>query len=292
MIYTIKNKYITAQINSFGSELWSLVDNRDGIEHLWQGNKEIWPRRAPNIFPVTSQLKSETALINGKKYHITLHGFLRDYDHEVIEHTDSLIRLRFKDNEKTHEVYPFDFNVDIVYELIDNTITQSFIVNNLDEKTMPFSTGYHTGYNCPFDDKHTIDDYELEFEKTESATQDINEDGIILDSVPMLIDKKMKLYNGMFKPNIGLRGLKSDWIRLREKDSDRAVKVSIKGFPCVVLWSAPEKIPYVCIEPWYGNFEAAYDYGELKNRPGIINLESKKTFSCSVTVTLEKNIKA
>ena len=51
MICTIENENLEVRINSLGAELWSIVDKNDGTEYLWQGDKELWARRAPNLFP-------------------------------------------------------------------------------------------------------------------------------------------------------------------------------------------------------------------------------------------------
>ena len=46
--------------------------------------------------------------------------------------------------------------------------------------------------------------------------------------------------------------LRSKTLAIVEKDTGRAVRCNIEGYPYVLIWSKPEK-PYrfVCIEPWH-----------------------------------------
>jgi len=62
-----------------GAELWSILDKHTLTEHLWQGDPAVWGRRAPNLFPICGKLVNDSCVINGKTYHIPMHGFARDY---------------------------------------------------------------------------------------------------------------------------------------------------------------------------------------------------------------------
>lgn len=287
MNYRIENELLQIDVNRCGSELWSILDKRDGVQHLWQGNPKIWARRAPNLFPVCGRLKDDTAIIDGRKYTIPLHGFLRDFEHELIEQTGIKLHFRFHENSQTLAMYPFTFTVDILYTLEDDTVFQTFKVTNDSEQEMPFSIGCHTGYMCPFDDAHTIEDYRIVFEQNETVNNFINENLVIEGEGSFLNgENTLQLHNKLFKPNFALTGLKSQWIRLEEKDSGRAVQVGIKDFSSVILWSVEDEIPFVCIEPWCGMFEFAKDYGEFKNKPYIENLPAKKSFTCTQSITI------
>ncbi|NMA65127.1 MAG: aldose 1-epimerase family protein, partial [Clostridiaceae bacterium] len=75
MVYTIENDRLKLQINSLGAELWSIVDKKDGTEYLWQGNKDLWERRAPTLFPHCGRLKNDKYIYENKTYKSELHGF-------------------------------------------------------------------------------------------------------------------------------------------------------------------------------------------------------------------------
>ena len=55
MNYKISNSILTVKISSRGGELRSMCDS-DGQEYIWQGDKEIWEDRAPNLFPYIGRL--------------------------------------------------------------------------------------------------------------------------------------------------------------------------------------------------------------------------------------------
>jgi hypothetical protein len=51
MVYELKNNFLSIKINSFGAELCSVISNGSDTEYIWQGDKTIWNRHAPNYFP-------------------------------------------------------------------------------------------------------------------------------------------------------------------------------------------------------------------------------------------------
>lgn len=285
MIYTIENEAYRVRVNSLGAELWSVLDKRENRECLWQGNPEIWPRRAPNLFPVCGRLHEGTAYFSGKGYSIPLHGFLRDYDHELVYQSQDVVRFRMCDGVETRGMYPFSFCVETEFVLDDQGLKQTFFVTNTGHEELPFSIGYHTGWRCPFDAAHSIKDYQLVFEKEETVDRILNENLIVSGREPYLQEENIiGLQEGLLTPNIVLQNLQSRWVRIEEKDSGRFIQIGIRDFPNVVFWSVPEKMPFVCVEPWHGLFEPAEKYGEFVNKPFLEKLEPGKTFSCCMTV--------
>lgn len=285
MIYRIENDRLRVEVNSLGSELWSVYDKQDDRECLWQGDPAVWPRRSPNLFPVCGLLREGMARIDGGEYKIPLHGFLRDYHHVLIGRTADTLRFRFEDNDQTRQMYPFRFAVETEFRLTRKGMTQTFYVENRDKRILPFSIGFHTGWNCPFGTGRTIEDYRIVFEKNETADHLMNKDLIVTGAEPYLADERIiQLKDGALTPNIALQGLTSKWVRIEEVETGRCVQVGIQGFPTVVLWSVPENMPFVCVEPWHGSFEPGQEYGELEAKPGICKLAPNEVFQCSMEV--------
>lgn len=290
-IYTLENDVLKVEVNSLGSELWSIFDKRDNTEHLWQGDKSIWPRRAPNLFPICGNLKEGKTIINGQEYSMPLHGFLRDYEHKLVSYTENAIRFHFEQNEQTLKMFPFNFSVDTIFTIDNNKLVQSFLVENNSASVMPFSIGYHTAYMCPFDSEHSIQDYELLFQKNETL-QKFETKNLVVTGKKIMLDKqdRIQLGDNLFNdsnPNFAFSEFSSKWLKIREKSTNRAVRIDIKGFPAVVLWSVQDKIPFVCVEPWYGMFEPEDDYGEFKNKPFTQHLQKDKMFTCSLGISFE-----
>ena len=82
--YTVKNNTCSVSVDTFGAELSSF--KVDGKEYLWQRDPEVWPGSAPVLFPIVGMLKGEgeTTLIDGKPYHMEIHGFARDMDFKFL----------------------------------------------------------------------------------------------------------------------------------------------------------------------------------------------------------------
>lgn len=287
MIVSLENDRLRVQVNSLGAELWSVWDKARERECLWQGEPAVWPRRAPNLFPVCGKLRSGTANFGGRKYPMPLHGFLRDYEHEPILQSQDKIRFRMTDSEETRQMYPFAFCVETEFCLTEDGLSQTFSVFNSGDQTLPFSIGYHTGWRCPFDAEHSPSDYRIVFEKEETADRILNQDLAITGKTPFLRgENSFPVEEALFTPNLLLQGLQSRWLRLEEKGSGRFIQVGIEGFPALVLWSVPENMPFLCIEPWHGMFEPEEEYGEFGEKPFVRKLTPGERFSCCMNVTL------
>ena len=52
---TIRNDFLTLTVDTHGAEAVS-VQNAQGQEMLWQGDKSVWGRHAPILFPYTGKV--------------------------------------------------------------------------------------------------------------------------------------------------------------------------------------------------------------------------------------------
>ena len=104
MIVTIQNECLTVDIEDLGAQLAS-VRNHHGTEYLWQGDADIWARRAPILFPILGRLRENTYLLDGVPHKIGQHGFARDCIFELVEHSDTQAVFRLTDNAETRRLY-------------------------------------------------------------------------------------------------------------------------------------------------------------------------------------------
>lgn len=290
MIHRIENETVSVDINNIGAELWSFKSKLDNTEHLWQGDKKFWDYKACALFPICGNVRKNKMLINGTEYDMPMHGFLRLYEHKLIEKTDNMLRFRFKNTEETLKIYPYTFCVDTIFKLEDNTLSHSFEITNSNNCSMPFSIGYHPGFMCPFDNKHSYTDYRLKFEKKEDLINLTTPYQPIERQKPDLFDcDTIDIADNVFLPTRSYENLRSKWVQLEEKDTLKAIRVDISNCPTINFWSVAENLPFVCIEPWYANFEHGEDYGEFANKKGLVHLEPAKTFSCSIKISLERS---
>lgn len=292
MIYTLENDILCVQVNSMGAELWSVLDKRDQTEHLWQGDPKFWPRRAPNLFPWCGRLKNGRYLLEGGEYQGELHGFARNCEHTLLSQESATLVLSLCDSEDTKALYPFSFSLSVVYLLNDNRLTCRFQVENRETaRTLPFSIGYHTGYLCPFDEKHTIEDYRLVFEKNETVNDLLtDENGLMSGQTrPYLTGhREIALHNKLFPSSFVLEGLDSSYVGIVENETGREVRVHCPDFPYVVFWSTAEQVPFICIEPWHGLPDNADTDGNFLNKPGLRTLQPGERFSCEQEIEIIK----
>jgi galactose mutarotase-like enzyme len=176
MIYKIENGFLSAEINDYGAVLHSLRSKQSGIEYLWQGNPDIWNGQSPLLFPIIGQLLDGRFNYKGKHYFLPKHGFARKSIFEFITLNDASAVLSLKSNESTLAIYPFQFELQVSFTLIEKGIKVSHTVINKDDENMYFSIGAHPGFNCE------LGDY-LEFSEEETLeTERIGEDAIVIVS--------------------------------------------------------------------------------------------------------------
>lgn len=289
MLHTMENNRLKVVINSKGAELWSIIDKRDGKEHLWQGDKALWPRRAPTAFPHCGRLKGDKYIYDNQTYKSTIHGFVRDYEHIISECNDNSCTFVFQSNEETLKKYPWNFHFTTIFKLENNKISHAFKVKNLDDKEMYFGIGYHPGFMCPFDDSHTIDEYILKFEKEETPIEILcNESGLLSGEERLYFENKdtIPLHDKQFPESFILSNLKSEYVSIVEKGSGKSVRVGIKDFPYVVFWSTPEVVKFVCVEPWHGLPDAHDTDGQFIKKRGVKKLSPQSEFTCEMTIEI------
>ena len=83
MQHTIENEFLTVTVESKGAELVSMVDKATGAEMMWDGQKDVWPRRAPILFPYCGKLNGGRYTLDGATYQGGQHGFGRDLEHRT-----------------------------------------------------------------------------------------------------------------------------------------------------------------------------------------------------------------
>ena len=146
MTTTIKNGNLSAEIKHFGAELISLKTNQNK-EYIWEGNPEFWGKHSPILFPIVGTLKDNSFYYNGMEYHLSRHGFARDMEFELIDVTQNSATFSIQSSEETLKVYPFEFELQLIYTLEENNLSIAYKVINKGKSTMPFSIGAHPAFS-------------------------------------------------------------------------------------------------------------------------------------------------
>ncbi len=253
-ISATQNQYIT-YILSDESALSRLevVPERGGMIARWSiegqdvfyldeerfANPELTVRGGvPILFPICGDLPDNVYVYDNKAYHLKQHGLARNFPWEVIEQsTDSSCKLTLslKSNEETLKMYPFEFELRLMYELTGKTlkIYQEYI--NKSDKVMPFSFGLHPYFFIKDKEQMVLD--------------------IPASSYQVKDTKEIIPFDGNFDFNeeeidVALKSLKRPSASIQ--DRARGLKVSLKWsdeYSTMVFWTLKGK-EYVCFEPW------------------------------------------
>ncbi|MGN0306938.1 MAG: aldose 1-epimerase family protein, partial [Lachnospiraceae bacterium] len=117
MRITITSQGYEAVIETLGAELKS-YRAPSGKEYIWNSDPQYWMRSSPLLFPTIGNVRNNKTIINGVEYPMAKHGFCKESEFAVAEHSANRLTLSLKDNAFTRESYPFAFELRLTYELM------------------------------------------------------------------------------------------------------------------------------------------------------------------------------
>ncbi|WP_299249908.1 aldose 1-epimerase family protein [uncultured Cytophaga sp.] len=285
----LENEVLKVAISANGAELQSIYHKTVQLEYLWQGDPVVWPRKAPVLFPIVGKVKNNEYTVTDKKYSLTQHGFARDRMFDCIHFTNTSCTYRLSHSEASLLVFPFEFELDVIYTIEGESLTVSYrVFNPSTSKELYFSIGAHPGFNCPLVEGETFEDYYLEFEKSEKLSRVLLEGGLRSDASEevLLTNKKLPLSADLFtvKDAIVVSGLYSECISLKSKKSSHGLHFNYKNYPWFGIWSKPG--PFICLEPWMGVADDIHSDGNFIKKEGIQSLKpnTENLFSYSISL--------
>ena len=289
-IHTLSNESLTITIHDCGAELMSIHNNKTKQEYLWNGNPDYWKRRSPILFPIVGGLKNQCYQYEGKQYAMSQHGFARDMEFELIEKAPNSIVHRLCSNESTKEVYPFDFCLEIGYELTDNQIRVIWRVTNQDKKTMYFSIGGHPAFLCPVKESESQTDYFISFDTKDSLdVTSINEGALATpEKIKFSLDQGLLSIHEHLFDNDALVVENNQAHKVSLLTSDKKPYVTLEfAAPLFGIWSpAKMNAPFICIEPWYGRCDREDFEGSLEEREWGNQLDPQEVFEASYYIII------
>lgn len=284
MEFSISNNKLTARIKQAGAELCSLYNREINLEYMWSADPAFWGKTSPVLFPIVGALKNNQYVYHDKVYTLPRHGFARERLFQVENHTTNRIVFLLADDEASKTVYPFSFELRIIYSLNNSTLQVEYVVTNTGADTMLFSLGAHPAFRVPLTGATTYSDYMLTFSHTEQApVWPISRDGLIEDSpVDFLSDtKSLPLTKELFyKDALVFKNLKSNCITIRSAKNIHGLDFTFEQFPFFGIWAA-KNADFVCLEPWCGIADSIQHNQILENKEGIQKLPTQQTWSRS-----------
>ena len=278
---TLFNSNITATINHLGAEVISLKSHDK--EYIWEGNPVFWGKHSPILFPIVGTLKDNSYKYNSISYQLSRHGFARETEFKLIEKKEDLAVFSIASNEDTKKVYPFEFELQLIYSLEDNHLNIQYKVTNKGIGQMPFSIGAHPAIALP----GKFENYSIQFEKEEPLVYNLLENDLISDEVKTLFttDNKVDLHYSLFENDaLIFKNLKSRSLTIFENQKPM-IKMHYKDFPHLGIWTKMNA-PFLCIEPWFGYSDSNESTGSILEKEGIQILESKSTFDAQFSIEI------
>jgi galactose mutarotase-like enzyme len=284
---SITSGELTAQIDPHGAQLSSLKD-RDTRELLWNGDPKVWAGRAPLLFPIVGVLAGGTYRLGTKNYALSRHGFARDKDFAVESRNSSSASLRLQADASTQPVYPFQFELDVRYELFGATLSVTTAVRNFGGTDMPASFGYHPGFRWPLPFGPPRAAHFIQFETDEpDEVRRIDAAGLLtpVRHPTPIVNRRLDLNDALFQDDV----LILDRVRSRSVTYGGRDGAQLRvGFPdasYLGLWTKPGA-PFICIEPWHGITDPQGFTGEFSHKPGVFILKPAEVLFAKMDITL------
>ena len=299
MEITLGNDSFQACISSSGAQLLSFKNLSTGVEHIWNGNPQVWKFRAPILFPIVGRLKEGFYQWQGNQYLLTNHGFARDLEHELVESSATRLLWRLCDCEYTRKIFPWPFVLETEYRLEGSTLVFCTTVINSGTTELAFSIGSHTGLVYPWVGS-SKDDFVIQFENDEVPDMvHSSAEGLICGAwqkkgggaeksifvpqtspYPHIKSGQIKLQDGLFASGHILTNVNSRWVALVDTRTGQRIKVNTARYPYVVLWQSPSvQHPFVCIEPWFGLPDFAQTNHRWEEKPALVHLQPRRSFT-------------
>ncbi|MEM6845402.1 MAG: aldose 1-epimerase family protein [Bacteroidota bacterium] len=279
--YVLENNHLMATFKAEGAELTSVRRKDSNQEYIWQADPAIWARHAPVLFPIVGRLMDDQYTLRGETYSMGQHGFARDQNFSVVNHSATEITLGLTASPETQKIYPFNFVLDIRYTLNYNELMVTYMVTNRDQVGLPFSIGAHPAFYCPAQQGQQWEEYHLKFEKNETLDRHLLENGLRNGKTERLLTNEdvLPLHRKLFESDaIIFKDTESDWVQIiRQSDGQPIVTVSFSGFPYLGIWQKVG-VDFYCIEPWYGIADTADRSGDFAEKEGIRQLSPGEQF--------------
>jgi galactose mutarotase-like enzyme len=264
-----------------GAELFQI--KKDKKTYIWDINQKYWNKTSPILFPIVGSLKNNSYHIKNKTYSLLRHGFARDYMFNLIEKSKNKAVFSLIYNKDTIQIYPFMFELQIIYYVDESGLKINYIVKNLSNQKMPFSIGAHPAFKI----EGNIEEYSLEFENNDDLIIYHIENDLLNNktSTITLDNKQLKLnYELFYKDAIVLKNNATSYLKLL-KNNELIFKINFLDFPFLGIWTKKDA-PFICIEPWLGIADNTLTDGDIYKKEGINVLDIESEFLASISIKI------
>jgi len=285
----LENDFLKVDISTQGAQLTSIYNKAGQRELLWQADPQIWGYHAPNLFPIVGGLINDELLVDGRAYPMSRHGFARISEFILLESDENQAAFSLPNCEKTLQKYPYRFDFQVLYTLIDNALRITYKLINHDKKTIYFSVGGHPAFNLPFNEGENYEDYYVEFEIEENLiTHLLSPEGFYTGETQPVATKGKKLYltRDLFKNDaLVFKNLRSREVCIRSDKHDQSISVEFPHFHYLGLWSKPGA-NFLCVEPWLGCADTVAKHVDISQKEEIQKLKAGHVFEAAFFISV------
>ena len=224
----------------------------------------------PVLFPSVGKPAGGVHTFDGVDYPMEIHGFAALCSWEVESVGPDGVTLALESTPLTKFLYPFDFTVLMTYNLEGNKATLEMTVINEDEKSMPFSFGYH-----PYFQVSNLDNVSFDIHCDTCGTDFLGEQPAAPETITLTrkpgADNSLRTLQGVTFPMV-------------MQDSGNGHKITVDAddsFTNGVLWQQDAE-SFVCMEPWNGWANSVNEDGKHEV------LEPGEALTSSWSITIEK----
>lgn len=282
MIITLENQTITAAIDTLGAQLISLKD-ASGKEYIWQRDPNIWARCSPLLFPAIGNSRNGKTIIEGNWYDMPKHGFCSTTDFQVTAQNQTSATFEIRDNDSTRTMYPYHFTLSLTYTLTSDGVSMDYLVENTDSKRIYYCLGAHPGFVCPLYEGESFEDYQLEFEREETASVMVYDSQTLQFDrshyVPLLCNSRtLPLTYALFDHDaVYFDQLLSRKVSIVHRTTRKGIEVEYPGFGSVAFWTPrPAQAPFLCVEPWNGSAICSDEDDHFEHKHDVQQLEPQE----------------
>lgn len=289
-VLTIENRQVSVSVDTLGAQMMSLK-GADGMQYLWQGDPAVWKDRSPLLFPFVARLTENSYRYKGKCYPMGIHGFAKDMEFFVAEHTEDSLHLVLTDSAETRKQYPFAFCLHVIYTLSDKGVQIRYQVENHSEEDMFFGIGGHPGFRVPMTEDEDFSDYMLEFGCACRPDRLGFSEDLYLNGqdtpYPFAEGKYLDLRHDLFDEDAIVLKNTARSISLYSRNSGRGVRLDYPDMPYLGIWHMPKtQASYVCVEPWSSLPSRHGVVEEFTCKSDLIRLAVGKVWQTAWSVTL------